>query len=42
VVLQHRSELPPANFAGRIGAFVGELSYQMLGYRAYLCRSCWS
>src|SRR5262249_42645087 len=24
------------NFAGRIGAFVGELSYQMLGYSAYL------
>ena len=30
------SELPPANFAGRIGAFIGELSYQMLGYAAYL------
>ena len=30
------SELPPANFAGRIGAFTGELSYQMLGYSAYL------
>jgi S-DNA-T family DNA segregation ATPase FtsK/SpoIIIE len=30
------SELPPANFAGRIGAFTGELSYQMLGYAAYL------
>jgi S-DNA-T family DNA segregation ATPase FtsK/SpoIIIE len=30
------SDLPPANFAGRIGAFVGELSYQMLGYSAYL------
>src|SRR3954466_5626183 len=30
------SELPPANFAGRIGAFVGELSYQMLGYSAFL------
>jgi DNA segregation ATPase FtsK/SpoIIIE, S-DNA-T family len=30
------SELPPANFAGRIGAFVGELSYQLLGYAAYL------
>jgi S-DNA-T family DNA segregation ATPase FtsK/SpoIIIE len=28
--------LPPANFAGRIGAFVGELSYQLLGYAAYL------
>lgn len=30
------SELPPTNFAGRIGAFIGELSYQMLGYAAYL------
>jgi DNA segregation ATPase FtsK/SpoIIIE, S-DNA-T family len=30
------AELPPANFAGRIGAFVGELSYQTLGYSAYL------
>jgi DNA segregation ATPase FtsK/SpoIIIE, S-DNA-T family len=30
------SELPPTNFAGRIGAFMGELSYQMLGYSAYL------
>ena len=30
------SELAPTNFAGRIGAFVGELSYQMLGYSAYL------
>jgi S-DNA-T family DNA segregation ATPase FtsK/SpoIIIE len=30
------SELPPANFAGRIGAFVGELSYQLFGYSAYL------
>ncbi len=30
------SELPPTNFAGRIGAFLGELSYQMLGYAAYL------
>ncbi|MEN3340316.1 MAG: segregation ATPase FtsK/SpoIIIE, family [Acidobacteriota bacterium] len=28
--------LPPANFAGRIGAFVAELSYQLLGYAAYL------
>jgi S-DNA-T family DNA segregation ATPase FtsK/SpoIIIE len=26
----------PANFAGRIGAFVAELSYQLLGYSAYL------
>jgi S-DNA-T family DNA segregation ATPase FtsK/SpoIIIE len=30
------SELPPANFAGRVGAFVGELSFQLLGYTAYL------
>jgi S-DNA-T family DNA segregation ATPase FtsK/SpoIIIE len=30
------SELPPANFAGRVGAFIGELSYQLLGYSAYL------
>jgi S-DNA-T family DNA segregation ATPase FtsK/SpoIIIE len=30
------SDAPPANFAGRIGAFMGELSYQMLGYSAYL------
>jgi len=30
------SDLPPANFAGRIGAFIGELSYQMLGYAAYI------
>ena len=30
------SELAPSNFAGRIGAFTGELSYQMLGYSAYL------
>jgi DNA segregation ATPase FtsK/SpoIIIE, S-DNA-T family len=30
------SDLPPANFAGRIGAFVAELSYQLLGYSAYL------
>ena len=26
----------PANFAGRIGAFIAELSYQLLGYAAYL------
>jgi S-DNA-T family DNA segregation ATPase FtsK/SpoIIIE len=30
------SELPPANFAGRIGAFAGELSFQLLGYAAFL------
>ena len=26
----------PANFAGRVGAFLAELSYQVLGYAAYL------
>ena len=37
LVLQHRlATLPPANFAGRIGAFMAELSYQLLGYAAYL------
>ncbi|PYR80413.1 MAG: cell division protein FtsK [Acidobacteria bacterium] len=30
------SDLPPVNFAGRIGAFVAELSYQIVGYTAYL------
>jgi S-DNA-T family DNA segregation ATPase FtsK/SpoIIIE len=30
------SDVAPTNFAGRVGAFVGELSYQMLGYSAYL------
>jgi DNA segregation ATPase FtsK/SpoIIIE, S-DNA-T family len=30
------SDLAPTNFAGRIGAFTAELSYQMLGYSAYL------
>jgi len=30
------SDVPPANFAGRVGAFAGELSYQLLGYAAYL------
>ena len=30
------SPQPPANFAGRVGAFIGELSYQLLGYAAYL------
>ncbi len=30
------ADLPPANFAGRIGAFMAELSYQLLGYSAYL------
>jgi DNA segregation ATPase FtsK/SpoIIIE, S-DNA-T family len=27
---------PPANFAGRIGAFMAEGSYQLIGYAAYL------
>jgi DNA segregation ATPase FtsK/SpoIIIE, S-DNA-T family len=27
---------PPANFAGRIGAFMAEGSYQLVGYTAYL------
>src|SRR5688572_9775652 len=26
----------PANFAGRVGAFMAELSYQLLGYSSYL------
>ena len=30
------SDLPPANFAGRIGAFLAEFSYQLLGYASYL------
>jgi S-DNA-T family DNA segregation ATPase FtsK/SpoIIIE len=30
------SDLAPANFAGRIGAFIGEASYQLFGYSAYL------
>jgi S-DNA-T family DNA segregation ATPase FtsK/SpoIIIE len=29
-------DLPPANFGGRVGAFLAELSYQLLGYSAYL------
>ncbi len=37
MVLQHRlRRCRPANFAGRIGAFIAELSYQLLGYSAYL------
>ena len=27
---------PPANFAGRVGAFLAELSYQVVGFTAYL------
>jgi S-DNA-T family DNA segregation ATPase FtsK/SpoIIIE len=30
------AELAPANFAGRVGAFLAELSFQILGYAAYL------
>jgi DNA segregation ATPase FtsK/SpoIIIE-like protein len=30
------SSLPPDNFAGRVGAFLAELSYQLLGYSAFL------
>jgi DNA segregation ATPase FtsK/SpoIIIE, S-DNA-T family len=30
------SDLPPANFAGRVGAFLAELSFQLVGYAAYL------
>jgi DNA segregation ATPase FtsK/SpoIIIE, S-DNA-T family len=30
------SDLPPDNFAGRVGAFLAELSYQLVGYTAYL------
>ena len=30
------SELAPANFAGRVGAFLAELSFQLLGYSAFL------
>jgi len=30
------SDLPPANFAGRVGAFLAELSFQLVGYASYL------
>ena len=30
------SSLAPANFAGRVGAFLAELSFQTVGYAAYL------
>jgi S-DNA-T family DNA segregation ATPase FtsK/SpoIIIE len=30
------SPLPPDNFAGRVGAFAAELSYQIAGYAAYV------
>ena len=30
------ADIQPSNFAGRIGAFLGELAFQLLGYAAYL------
>jgi hypothetical protein len=36
VVLHDRASHPPANFVGRVGAFLSELSFQLLGYAAYL------
>jgi S-DNA-T family DNA segregation ATPase FtsK/SpoIIIE len=30
------ADVPPANFAGRVGAFLAELSFQVVGYAAYL------
>jgi S-DNA-T family DNA segregation ATPase FtsK/SpoIIIE len=30
------ADLAPANFAGRVGAFLAELSFQVFGYAAYL------
>jgi DNA segregation ATPase FtsK/SpoIIIE, S-DNA-T family len=30
------SDVAPANFAGRVGAFLAELSFQLVGYAAYL------
>lgn len=30
------TDASPSNFAGRVGAFLAELSYQLLGYAAYL------
>jgi DNA segregation ATPase FtsK/SpoIIIE, S-DNA-T family len=29
-------DVPPENFAGRVGAFLAELSFQVVGYAAYL------
>jgi DNA segregation ATPase FtsK/SpoIIIE, S-DNA-T family len=29
-------DLPPVNFAGRVGAFIAEFSFQVVGYAAYL------
>ena len=36
MVLQRRFARAPANFAGRVGAFLAELSFQLVGYAAYL------
>ena len=30
------ADVAPANFAGRVGAFLAELSFQVVGYAAYL------
>ena len=30
------ADVPPANFAGRVGAFLAELSFQIVGYASYL------
>jgi S-DNA-T family DNA segregation ATPase FtsK/SpoIIIE len=30
------ADLPPANFAGRVGAFTAELSFQLVGYGAFV------
>ena len=32
------SHAAPLNFAGRIGAFLAELSFQLFGYASYLIR----
>ena len=31
----------PANFAGRVGAFLAELSFQLVGYGAYVIPAFW-
>ena len=36
LVLQHRRPSAPANFVGRVGAFLAELSFQLFGYGSYL------
>ena len=32
------ADRPPANFVGRVGAFLSELSFQLFGYTSYLIR----